>query len=158
MAIGKRQVDRIDSRVDTFKHIQTVQKYFCRCIQDLIERQRVHDQSKLVEPELPIFDEYTPKLKTSTYGSEEYKGFLEGMKVALDHHYANNSHHPEHWENGINDMSLFDVIEMVCDWMAACERHDDGDIEKSLEINQKRFGYSDELKQIMRNTVRKIKD
>jgi hypothetical protein len=51
-------------------------------------------------------------------------------------------------------MNLVDLLEMVCDWKAATLRHANGDIEKSLEINQKRFGYSDELKAILRNTVK----
>ena len=50
-------------------------------------------------------------------------------------------------------MNLIDVIEMLCDWKAATMRHADGDIKKSIEINQKRFGYSDELKAILLNTI-----
>ena len=95
----------------------------------------------------------TPKLKSSTYGSEEYKKFLEELKPALDNHYKENRHHPEHFENGIKGMTLVDLIEMLCDWCAAVERHSDGNILKSIEINQKRFGYSDELKQILINTL-----
>ena len=45
---------------------------------------------------------------------------------------------------------------MMADWKAASLRHSDGDIYKSIEINQKRFGYSDELKQIFINTVKEI--
>ena len=78
------------------------------------------------------------------------------MQVALDHHYANNSHHPEHYKNGIMGMDLIDLIEMICDWKAATERNANGDIMKSIEINQKRFNYSDELKQILINTVERI--
>jgi hypothetical protein len=126
-------------------------------IKDLQQRQMEHDQSKLVSPEVEIFDEYTPKLKNSTYGSEEYKSFLAGMKPALEHHYAKNNHHPEHYADGIKGMSLLDLIEMICDWKAATLRHNDGDIRKSIEINQKRFGYSDELKQIFLNTLGIVK-
>lgn len=50
-------------------------------------------------------------------------------------------------------MNLVDLIEMLCDWVAATKRHEDGDILKSLEINQKRFGYSDEFKNILKNTL-----
>ena len=50
-------------------------------------------------------------------------------------------------------MNLVDLIEMICDWTAATLRHDTGDIVKSIEINQKRFNYSDELKEIFLNTV-----
>lgn len=51
-------------------------------------------------------------------------------------------------------MDLIDLMEMMCDWKAATLRHNDGDINKSLEINQKRFGYSDELKEIMKNSLK----
>lgn len=53
-------------------------------------------------------------------------------------------------------MNLVDIIEMLCDWKAATLRHADGDIYKSIEINQKRFGYSDELKSIFINTIKCI--
>jgi hypothetical protein len=138
---------------DTMNHIKQVRLLMKFLINKLEDRAIDHDASKLQSPEIEIFTEYTPKLKTSTYGSKEYKQFLKEMKVALDHHYANNSHHPEYYENGINGMDLLDVIEMVCDWMAATMRHDDGDIMKSIEINKERFGISDQLVGIIRNTV-----
>lgn len=75
------------------------------------------------------------------------------MGVALEHHYKNNRHHPEHFKNGIEGMTLVDLCEMISDWKAATLRHDDGDILKSIEMNQQRFGYTDELKQILINTV-----
>lgn len=143
----------MDSRIATYEHIQTVQRIIAKTIADLQYRQERHDQSKLQSPEREIFDEFTPKLATSTYGSDEYKGFLAAMKPALDHHYAANSHHPEHFAEGIKGMSLLDLLEMLCDWKAATMRHNDGDIRRSIEINQKRFGYSDELKQIFLNTL-----
>jgi hypothetical protein len=124
----------MDSRIATYEHIQTVQKLLGEVISDLQKRQIAHDQSKLASPEVEVFDEFTPKLKDSTYGSDEYKGFLAAMKPALDHHYAANSHHPEYYSDGIKGMSLLDLIEMVCDWKAATMRHADGSITKSIEI------------------------
>lgn len=145
--------DKYDSRQDTVKHIIEVVRRINLCIDDLIRRSSAHDRSKLEDPEKSIFDEMTPLLKGSTYGSDEYKEMLARMKPALDHHYANNSHHPEHYPNGIRGMSLLDLVEMICDWKAATLRHADGDIRKSIEINQSRFGYSDELKQIFLNSL-----
>ncbi len=146
-------MDKFETMVQTYEHKQNVSKFISFILHDLIIRSIYHDDSKLESPEVEIFTEYTPKLANSTYGSDEYKQFLKEMKPALDHHYANNSHHPEHYDNGIEDMDLVDLIEMVCDWKAATLRHNDGDIYKSIELNQKRFGYSDELKQIFKNTV-----
>ncbi|SDQ54523.1 DUF5662 family protein [Carnobacterium viridans] len=140
-------------KTDTVKHINLVRKHLYSVIDELDKRAKVHDDSKLKSPELETFVKFTPKLAGSTYGSEEYKKNLEGMQVALKHHYEVNSHHPEHYENGIKGMDLLDVIEMFCDWKAATERHEDGDINKSIEINQKRFKYSDDLKNIFKNTV-----
>lgn len=145
-----------DSRVATHEHIQMVQGFLHGAAEELIKRAAVHDQSKLSSPEKEVLDEETPRLAGSTYGSPEYGEALVRMKVMLDHHYAHNSHHPEHHKDGITGMSLFDLLEMICDWMAATKRHKDGDILKSIEINQKRFGYSDELKQIFLHTVNHI--
>jgi hypothetical protein len=119
----------------------------------LTGRANDHDKSKLLAPEREAFDVYTPKLKGSTYGSDEYKRFLSELKPALDHHYSENRHHPEHFEDGVRGMTIMDIVEMLCDWYAATQRHADGDILKSIEINQSRFGYSDELKAIFLNTV-----
>lgn len=142
---------------DTQTHIDQVREGLARVISALTERGRVHDKSKLESPELEIFTEFTPKLKASTYGSDEYKGFLQSMKVALDHHYANNSHHPEYYKDGVRGMNLLDIVEMFCDWYAATLRHDDGDIVKSIEFNKTRFNMSDDLTQIFLNTVPFIK-
>jgi len=143
-----------DSRQDTLNHKYKVRGFLKTLNKDIVSRSHNHDISKLDEPEKSVFDEYTPKLAGSTYGSEEYKEFLKEMKVALDHHYLKNRHHPEHFQNGINDMTLIDLCEMLADWKAATLRHNNGDIFKSLELNQERFGYSDELKQILINTAR----
>ena len=146
-------MNKFETMVETYKHKTTVSNFINKIVNALLIRSANHDNSKLENPEVDIFTEYTPKLAKSTYGSEEYKLFLKEMKPALDHHYANNPHHPEYYPEGIKAMSLVDLIEMLCDWKAATMRHNDGDIFKSIEINQKRFGYSDELKQILINTV-----
>ena len=138
---------------DTFRHIERVRNLLNVCVQDLLRRGERHDQTKLENPEVALFTEFTPKLALSTYGSQEYNGFKEAMKPALQHHYANNSHHPEHWKNGVNDMSLLDIVEMLCDWKAASERHNDGNIRKSIEINADRFGMSPQLTKIFENTA-----
>lgn len=142
-----------DSTKETKKHIEKVKLLGQRLAQDLMRRLVIHDKSKLKSPEKEIFDEQTPRLKEVTYGSKEYDDIKNEMNVALKHHYSQNPHHPEHHWDGIKGMTLVDLCEMISDWKAATLRHDDGDIMKSIEINQERFGYSDELKQILINTV-----
>ena len=40
-------------------------------------------------------------MKDFAYGSPEYKASLKELGPALEHHYKENKHHPEHWLNGI---------------------------------------------------------
>jgi len=145
-----------DSTQETLEHIRKVNKYLSNVAVCLIVRAVDHDNSKLHSPEKEGFDKFNYRLKNVTYGSDEYKGLLEELKPVLEHHYRLNRHHPEHYKDGIKGMNLLDLIEMMMDWKAATERHNDGDIFKSIEINQKRFGYSDELKQIFINTIKEI--
>ena len=145
-----------DSTKDTIEHIGNVQNLLAKIVVNLEYRAADHDDSKLQEPEKSMYDEFTPKLRDSTYGSDEYKGFLKDMGAALQHHYQENSHHPEHYANGVNGMSLLDVIEMLADWKAAGMRHANGDIQKSLEINKARFNISDQLAEILQNTVKEL--
>lgn len=141
-----------DSFRDTRDHQAKVYANLQRVFNDLWNRSQVHDDSKLESPEKEIFDVVTPRLKGLTYGSDEYKASIAEMGEALAHHYAHNSHHPEHYPNGVDGMTLMDLIEMFCDWKAASERHADGDFAKSLEINRKRFAVSDQLASIFENT------
>lgn len=146
---------KYDSTKDTLLHIKRVNELLSFAAIELLARGQEHDQTKSGSPEKELFDEYTPKLKDSTYGSDEYKANLKGLEPALKHHYMNNSHHPEHYPNGINGMDLFDLVEMFMDWKAAGERHADGSMEKSIEINKDRFEMSDQLVDIFRNTNKK---
>lgn len=60
--------------------------------------------------------------------------------------------------SSVNEMNLFDLIEMFIDWTAACQRHADGDINKSIEINATRFALSPQLVEIFKNTVPWVHD
>jgi hypothetical protein len=142
------------SKFKTLRHIETVRNFINSCVKELLTRGEKHDASKLEDPESSTFEVYTDKLRDVTYGSPEFNQLKNEMAPALAHHYANNPHHPEHFKNGIRDMTLIDLVEMFCDWKASSLRHNDGNILKSIEINQIRFGYSEDLKLILENTAK----
>ena len=146
------------AKFKTMRHIETVRNYLSACIRELMDRQEQHDQSKLCSPEIEYVEKYTPKLRKCTYGSEEYNSYLKEMDVALQHHYAHNSHHPEHYAKGVDDMTLLDLIEMVADWKSSSLRHNDGNLLKSIEINTTRFNVAPQLVQILKNTARWLED
>jgi hypothetical protein len=141
-----------DSAIDTLKHIIRVQELLNEAAFEIVNRARVHDQSKLNSPEKEQFDQ-AANLSQIEYGSPEYYESLKNLNSALEHHYANNSHHPQHYPNGIDGMDLFDLIEMFFDWKAATERTKDGNIYSSIEKNKERFAMSDQLCSIFKNTA-----
>ena len=145
-----------ECQVETQKHIEAVRKYIRFMIDKIDLRGVKHDASKLESPEVELFAEQTPKLTALTYGTEEYQASLDALKPALDHHYASNRHHPEHFVNGINDMTLVDILEMFCDWKASTLRQNDGNLLKSIETNAERFSMDGQLKQILMNTARML--
>lgn len=144
-----------DSLDDTLDHIGRVREMLKIARDNLAERAKVHDQSKFLEPEKSAFDRLKElSLSGMAYGSPEYKACLEKEKPAIQHHYAHNTHHPEHFENSIQGMSLFDLLEMLIDWKAASERmQGGGSIAKSLEVNQARFAIGTQLQEILKNTA-----
>lgn len=156
--------DAYDSRPETQAHIDRVRDFIAGALNNLAERASAHDASKLVEPELSAFDVATPKLAKMEYGSEEYKQSLRDLGPALQHHFRENDHHPEHFENGVRGMSLMALIEMLCDWRAASERvkqrTDDPEkvatFESGLAFNKERFDISDDLYEILLNTAREL--
>ncbi len=142
-----------DSRADTLTHIRRVNQLMLEGAHRVLSRAAKHDQSKLEDPEKTGFDTVSIKLKNIKYGSPEYATALEELKPFLEHHYANNDHHPEHTNHGIEGMNLFSLLEMLMDWKAATERMDQGNIRKSLQINRDRFKISPQLYSILDNTI-----
>lgn len=143
----------LEANVATYEHLEHVRRLLRVFANELLRRGESHDRSKLGEFERKTFAEFTPKLKGMTYGSEEYKACLAAMKPALDHHYANNRHHPEYFHRGVDDMNLVDLVEMFIDWAASTLRHADGDIHRSISVNKARFGLSEQVESIFRNTA-----
>lgn len=142
----------------TWRHIHRVQQLLLGAARQLMDRALAHDQTKLVRPEVTGFASAAlPTLAGLTYGDPGYEAAKRTvLGPALAHHYARNRHHPEHFKNGIEDMNLLDLIEMFYDWKAASERHDDGNIRKSIEVNAQRFGMTPQLRRIFENTVETI--
>ena len=127
---------------DTFRHIERLRNLLNVFVIALLRRGEIHDQSKLEPPEVSLFTAVSRQLSGLTYGSPEYTEALKNLGPALEHHYANNRHHPEYFEHGIEDMNLVDLMELLADWKASSERHADGSIRKSIKYNSKRFNIS----------------
>lgn len=141
----------------TDKHIKRVSELMNFCSNTLHERGIKHDASKYQDIEMNAMAEMERILEKEgevTFNSPEYHSRMAILKPMLDHHYKNNSHHPEHYPDGIQDMNLFDIVEMAMDWIAASERH--GSQYVNITSQQERFGMSEDLTKIMKNTIEKM--
>ncbi|MDK1290116.1 DUF5662 family protein [Pseudoalteromonas umbrosa] len=134
------------------QHRASQQSLLSVWLQEIHRRCLTHDQSKLLAPEVDAFTKSMERLSFVEFGSVDYHKALAELKPALEHHYAHNRHHPEHFSGGVMDMTLVDLFEMYCDWLASSLRTKDGDIYHSFEVTQKRFNLCDEVITLLKNT------
>lgn len=135
------------------RHIERVRNLLNRGIVELMKRGEIHDQVKMAEPELSVFMANKAKLEDMDYEGADYIESRRRLTAALEHHYAVSRHHPEHFPNGVNGMTLIDLFEMFVDWKAASELQQNGNILKSIAENKKRFNIDAQLTQILENTA-----
>ncbi len=140
-----------DSTAETLRHIHRVRDHLNTVIAVLMERGRVHDASKFSEVEKPVLDVVYPRLRGLSYGTPEYLAVAREARVGLRHHYAHNSHHPEHYADGVAGMDLFDLVEMFCDWKAASERNPADGVK--IEHNARVYAIAPQLAAVLANTI-----
>ena len=143
------------SEQDTREHIEKVRDNLNDALHNLTRRAVVHDATKLVEPELSGYQGLSDAFQGLTYGTPEHRAAFAPFKEIIAHHYAHNRHHPEYWPNGVTDMSLLDIIEMLADWKAANDRNG-GDFGHSIQVSVSRFGISEQLHAILINTAKEL--
>lgn len=140
--------------IKTNAHIERVNDLANRFAKILSAQAKYHDITKFEDPELSIYSEISPKLATVEYMSDEYKKLIEEMGEAIRHHYKNNPHHPEYYSNGIDGMDLFDIIEMLIDWISSTESNGQDAVDTAIDANIKRFNISPQLANILTNTIK----
>lgn len=133
-------------------HISRVRRHINTFIQLLIRRAEKHDKSKLEEPELSWWKEMD-KEPRYPYGSEEYKQKIKRWSKVFKHHYQYNRHHPEHYEYGVSEMTLIDIVEMMCDWLGYKDTTTVTEAIKVCDEQMARYDISEELRQIIFNTL-----
>ena len=87
------------------------------------------------------------------YGSKEYEQKLKRWSKVFKHHYQYNRHHPEHYEYGISEMTLIDIVEMMCDWLGYKDTTTITEALKVCDEQMVRYNISEELRQVIFNTL-----
>lgn len=131
--------------------------YFMNLISALINsRAMTHDNSKNDEKEYKYY-----KMANSVNRNDfkTYEEYIDYVKPTLDkglkHHYEFNRHHPEHFDNGVDDMNLVDIIEMITDWKVSIEQNGK-DLYEEIEYNFDKYNVSEQLRKIILNTYKYI--
>lgn len=137
---------------DLVDHKRRVAAHMQHVANELFRRAAVHDNSKFSEEEYDAYESAFPGLQKYAYGTPEFKAELAKIQPAIEHHYAANDHHPEHFPDGIIGMNLIQVIEMVCDWIAASERSQTS-LYQGMELNRKRFQIDRQLIGVIAHTL-----
>ena len=130
-------------------HVSSIRTNLAKIASALICRASVHDDSKLSKEQLDRYIARHQEIHHLQYGSPERDEVEAKYEYLIEAHHNEYRHHPEHFEHGIDDMNLVDVIEMLCDWAAA-----GADIEQSLKLNQKKYCISPQLMTLIENTIK----
>lgn len=145
--------DDLHVLTDTLVHMKEVAALLSQAEADLRQRGVVHDLTKLQEPEFTAFVSNTPHFKQANYGTPEYAACVERIRPAIEHHHQNNRHHTAFHPNGVADMNLMDIIEMVADWRAAARRSPDLSFKEALPRAFKKYGIDETLQKLILNTI-----
>lgn len=143
--------------VITHKHIARVRQLLGEFAIEMIKRGDRHDASKFEPVELePLqrMQDLIDKEGQAQFGTDEYSRRTAMLGEMITHHRANNSHHPEHYPNGIAGMDLFDLVEMFFDWKAASERGDSSVMH--LDAACTKYKIDGPLREILFNTARRL--
>lgn len=126
---------------------------------ELNRRSVTHDDSKFESPEFEDYASVIDEFQKHPFGSEGYKQAKAKIDKAVKHHYERNSHHPEHYTDGIEGMDLMDLVEMVCDWKAATLNNPNapGNMENSLKFGIEKYNISPQLAKVLYNTIKNFK-
>lgn len=141
----------IDSKV----HQARVSIILSKLGKELIKRGKTHDFSKFQTPEKDFYKEYHDQLKEATFGSKMYQYYMEKMQPGIQHHYEVNDHHPEHFKDGVVDMDLIQMLEMLAD-IRAVSIEKGTDVIAFLPKYMKEKNIPENFYTILRNTLQHI--
>lgn len=147
---NKKDIEFYESVIN---HKEKVKKLISNMSTLLWKRGDSHDDSKLEEPEFSGYAENFISEEKRDPESEEYQECREKLEETITIHHRKNRHHPEFFGNGIKGMTLIDICELLCDWVATTRIQDKGNLRITIERNREKYKFSKELEQILLNTL-----
>jgi hypothetical protein len=143
----------IDFLCETILHVSEVSENIEVIASELRKRGISHDRTKFQAIEFEAFVSTREQFKNATYGTPEYQSCVDAIQPAVEHHYQNNRHHPGFHPNGVSNMTLIDLVEMVADWKAAERRSPDKKLIDTLDSSFNKYGIGEQLGCMIKNTL-----
>ncbi|MDB4778009.1 DUF5662 family protein [bacterium] len=124
---------------------------------ELRRRAEIHDASKFGDVERVPYIWLTEfhRCRQNDEPFEYPDGMKEQVREAIAHHMTTNRHHPE-FHADPNEMSVVDIIEMVCDWTAMSQEFgQDGGSARGWADKTigHRVKFNDKLKKLIYSTI-----
>ena len=150
-------ISRDEFRDRINQHRLSLQVGIQRITDELFGRAIKHDIDKLKEENFEVFYLAQKNFANVKFCSDGHKKAMESLKPAIDEHYKVAEHHPQHHENGVNGMTLIDMLEMLVDWKSANVAYcNGGTFIESMKSNKERFNIDDQLFSVLVNTARHL--
>ena len=128
-------------------------------IRELRTRSKKHDVSKRSGVEYAMFSDSSDYADGNVIWGVDMKGHPtpSTLESALIIHSQNNDYRPEHFENGVCDMTFPQLIEMLCDITATARERGITDISVFIrhELATK-YGLDKQLCNVLVNTANEI--
>ena len=138
------------------QHKKGVKNYLEIISMLLNSRALTHDNSKSSNEEYKYYKMANSVNRNNFKTYEEYLDFIKPtLNKGLKHHYENNRHHPEYFDNGIEDMTLIDVLEMIADWYISIKQNGK-ELDNEIKYNFDKYNVSEQLRKIIMNTYKYI--
>lgn len=133
-------------------HKRNVRKRMLFIADEIIKRADMHDDSKLDYPELGWLVAMD-KEGRAPYGSEAYFEKMKRWDCFFKHHYRENTHHPDHYDDKTYGMNIIDIVEMMCDVISYFDELESTKAFEIIDEQAERFGLSEELASILKATL-----
>ena len=188
LAKKEKQEDDLEKMKEWFEkrtrmHIGLVQKYIKKIadyddrFEELIERNKLHDQSKFEDPENEpyLYISWQYKCKDDGVDWEPPENIKEKMSKATEHHVKNNPHHPEFYSEEevalINredrdkppekmvdgtKMKDVDIADMCGDWFGMSEERGTNPKEWADNNVNIRWKFTDSQKDLIYELIDKV--
>lgn len=108
---------------------------------NIMVRASVHDISKFKHDEFDALSKISNDMSCMTNAKQSLS---QAKENAIKLHWANNSHHPEHWKD-YREMTEIDIIEMVCDWHSRSVQFKTDLLSFVKERQEKRFKFPKDI-------------